>query len=205
MRAQLCWFGISDENIPVHITDGKCNKKGTSCRKRHLTQNACASNVSTTGTKSKHTNFAPENEKKKKLQELCRKYGIQYGEPAENESYQNYKLRRSKLQKQIECKIEKYKLIESEIPSPPQLSNNAEYDKAMDSIRAFELQQMSFFFFNFAQFARRDVLKWKCPKMVYVHIVLETNMTLSYFLHQTICTQGNCLRNCRVLQLLSNN
>lgn len=66
MRAQLCWFGISDENIPVHITDGKCNKKGTSCRKRHLTQNACASNVSTTGTKSKHTNFAPENEKKKK-------------------------------------------------------------------------------------------------------------------------------------------
>lgn len=45
------------------------------------------------GKKSKHTNFAPENEKK--LQERCRKFGIQYEEPAENESYQKYKLRRS--------------------------------------------------------------------------------------------------------------
>lgn len=62
---------------------------------------------------------------KKKLQERCRKFGIQYEEPAENESYQKYKLRRSKLQKQTKCKIEKYKQNESDIPSPPPLSNNA--------------------------------------------------------------------------------
>jgi hypothetical protein len=35
---------------------------------------------------------------------------------------------------------------ENDIPSPP-LSDNFHYSKAMDSIRAFELQQMSFFFF----------------------------------------------------------
>lgn len=40
---------FQDENAPVHVTESKCYKKGTSCRKRHLTQNACASNVSTTG------------------------------------------------------------------------------------------------------------------------------------------------------------
>lgn len=75
------------------------------------------------GKKSKHTNFTPENEKK--LQERCRKFGIQYEEPAENESYQKHKLRRYKLQKQTKCKIEKYKQNESDIPSPPPLSNNA--------------------------------------------------------------------------------
>lgn len=152
---------FQDENVPVHITDSKCNKKGTSCRKRHLAQNACASNVSTTGKKSKHTNFAPESEKK--LQELCRKYGIQYEEPAENESYQKYKLRKSKLYRQIKCKIEKYKLNESEIPSPPPLSNNAKYDKAMDSIRAFELQQMSYFF-QFCTICKERRLEMKMSK-----------------------------------------
>lgn len=39
--------------------------------------------------------------------------------PQKMNPIKKYKLRRSKLQRQIKCKIEKYKLSESDIPSPP--------------------------------------------------------------------------------------
>lgn len=40
----------------------------------------------------------------------------------------------------------------------------------MNSITASEIQQMSYFVFNFAQFpSRGDVLRRKCPKMISVN------------------------------------
>ena len=66
--------------------------------------------------------------------------------PEENESYQRQTRRRLKLNRIIINTIEKYNLNESDIapPSPP--IDNSKYDNAMDSIRAFEIEQISYSF-----------------------------------------------------------
>lgn len=67
--------------------------------------------------------------------------------PAQNETYLKLKNRKKRLNRQIEKKINTFQIKENDIPPPPPPSeDNQQFDKAMDSIRAFELQQMAYSF-----------------------------------------------------------
>ena len=80
--------------------------------------------------------------------------------PEENESYQRQRSRRTKLNRQIKNTIEKYKLNESDIAPPPPSIDNSKYDNAMDSIRAFEIEQMSYSF-KFCKICKERRLEMK--------------------------------------------
>ena len=80
-------------------------------------------------------------------QKLCRKLGAQYECSKPNESYsekKNRKLRnkRSALRQKNKINIE----CTEQIPEAPPLIENEQFNKAMDAIRSFELQQMSYIF-----------------------------------------------------------
>lgn len=80
---------------------------------------------------------------------------------------------------------QKMKLIEDTSQEDLNYKNKltAKKHTEIDSIRAFELQQMSYIF-NFVLFARRE--DQKCLRMTSLSVVLMTNTTRSYFILLTI-------------------
>lgn len=84
-------------------------------RKRHAQQNL--HNHSPTSQKQnkreKHSIFLSEQEKK--LQERCRKFGVPYEMPEQNETYLKLKNRKKILNRQIE-KTKTYQINENDIP-----------------------------------------------------------------------------------------
>ena len=100
-------------------------------------------NKSSKGLKRKKTY---ESAKKTKVEDdlyhICRKLGIWYdNDNAVKTSTQNeikkLQHRIKQRQKQIDTEID-------QIPDPPPLSNDCQFNKAMDCIRAFELEQMNY-------------------------------------------------------------
>ena len=74
----------------------------------------------------------------------CRKLGIYYEAPKPEESMPMQKLRERRNKKHILKSERKLNVNVHELPDPPPLSQNNNYNTIMDSIRAFELQQMSY-------------------------------------------------------------
>jgi hypothetical protein len=64
---------------------------------------------------------------------ICRKFGIQYDPPVETETTIEANKRRHKNMRKIRIQKEKMQMNASEIPDAPPLSNNKQFNKAMDS------------------------------------------------------------------------
>ena len=76
----------------------------------------------------------------------CRKLGIDFESSKENETKKEEKLRKNRNYKRIKAGEKKYKVTVDSLPNPPPLSQDKHFNKAMDSIRSFELSQMCLVF-----------------------------------------------------------
>ena len=73
----------------------------------------------------------------------CRKLGVPYESPSNNEAKSELMKRKRRLQYKIQKKIEQINMSEHDVPAPPPLHENQHFNKFMDCIRSFELKQMS--------------------------------------------------------------
>ena len=74
-----------------------------------------------------------------------RKLGLNYEVPSDLESAEERKKRESRLRSKISYQLKTLNIPENEIPNPPPLSNDSHFNKVMDCIRKFELEQISLF------------------------------------------------------------
>ena len=74
-----------------------------------------------------------------RLYEKCRKLGLIFNKQA-------YSVSTSVIERAVKKAQSKFGVDVKDLPSPPPLKNNDQYNIAMDSIRAFELEQMSYEF-----------------------------------------------------------
>ena len=79
-----------------------------------------------------------------------RKLGLNYEVPSDLESSEERRKRKQRLRSKISYHLKTLNIPENEIPNPPPLSNDSHFNKVMDCIRKFELEQISLsnFFFN---------------------------------------------------------
>ena len=112
---------------PVHVIDTHC------CENISKSNDKC--------TQQKHdvkTNCDNEFE--------FRKHGVPFEPPVLNESKQEIKNRNRRNKDRLKKQIEQNKHID--LPDPPPLDKNPILNNAVDSIRAFEVEQMSYKFFQ---------------------------------------------------------
>jgi signal recognition particle subunit SEC65 len=84
-------------------------------------------------------------DKAKHLEAQCRKLGLHYEQPPENEAPEQAQNRKRRIKNKIKVQKSKLQIDEKDIPeAPPLLPDDAAFNRAMDSIRAFELKQMSY-------------------------------------------------------------
>ncbi|KAK3093512.1 hypothetical protein FSP39_016633 [Pinctada imbricata] len=74
----------------------------------------------------------------------CRKLGVQYEKGNENETKSEKNKRNRRNSYKIKKQLQNVGLSLDEIPEPPPLHNDEQFNKAMDCIRSFELKQMSY-------------------------------------------------------------
>ena len=91
-----------------------------------------------------HSNFYLPEEADTYLK--CRKLGIRFQSPENNENAQEKTLRKKRNTSNIRYKEKKINLKADSLPDPPPLSENEQLNKAMDTIRTFEIEQMSYAF-----------------------------------------------------------
>ena len=75
---------------------------------------------------------------------MCRKMGVHYDFPAENENKAEEKNRKRRLNRRIQTQKSKLDFSTIEIPDPPSPSGNVITDNFLDCIRTFEIEQMSY-------------------------------------------------------------
>ena len=76
----------------------------------------------------------------------CRKLCVEFQPSHEGESKKEKQLRMKRNRSNISYKENKLNINVSSLPNPPPLSDNKQYNKAMDTIRSFELEQMFYSF-----------------------------------------------------------
>ena len=112
----------------------------TSKRTLHANNNA-------TTMLSQHTYTSPKEHAEKLLYTNCRKLGLPYQSPADNETAIQRKRRRLRLNRSIASQMTKFNIEDiNSLPDCAPLTNDPHYNKAMECIRAFELQQMAYQF-----------------------------------------------------------
>ncbi|CAG2201823.1 unnamed protein product [Mytilus edulis] len=85
-----------------------------------------------------------QTEKDLDLQTKCRKLGLTYDPPVENETPDEYKKRCLKNYNKIKYKLNKLNINFETIPDPPPFADDEHFNKAVNCIRSFELQEMSY-------------------------------------------------------------
>jgi hypothetical protein len=75
---------------------------------------------------------------------LCRKYGVIYERPIQNETVKEAKNRRKRNRTKINIQKKKFENLELQILDATPLSSDEKQNTAMNSIRMFELEQMSY-------------------------------------------------------------
>ena len=78
------------------------------------------------------------------LLSVCRKLGIWFQQPTETETPIERKDRRRNTSKRVKRLQTKLGISHENIPDAPPITGNKQFDLAMDSIRSFELEQMSY-------------------------------------------------------------
>ena len=86
----------------------------------------------------------PDDWQEKDLQQQCRKLGIPYFEGAPTETKDERKKRRRQLMSQIRSFEKVFGVSATDLPKAPPMSEDEQFNKAMDAIRQFELRQMSY-------------------------------------------------------------
>ena len=76
--------------------------------------------------------------------QICRKLGIQFEAAKTTEDLRMKQLRRNRNKAHIKRTEQKLNVHADELPNAPPLSGDPTYNNVMDTIRAFELQQMSY-------------------------------------------------------------
>ncbi|KAK3104656.1 hypothetical protein FSP39_007268 [Pinctada imbricata] len=74
----------------------------------------------------------------------CRKVGVEFEKAPEQETPDDKRKRNRRNQYKIKKQLKDLGLNLDEIPDPPPITNDEQFNKAMDSIRSFELKQMSY-------------------------------------------------------------
>jgi hypothetical protein len=74
-----------------------------------------------------------------------RKLGLHFKVPSDLESAEERKKRKQRLRSKISFQLKTLNIPENEIPNPPPLSNDSHFNKVMECIRKFELEQISLF------------------------------------------------------------
>ncbi|CAC5397333.1 unnamed protein product [Mytilus coruscus] len=83
-------------------------------------------------------------EKDINLHTKCRKLGLTYDPPVENETRDEYKKRCLKSYNKIKYKLNKLNINFETIPDPPLFADDEQFNKAVNCIRSFELQEISY-------------------------------------------------------------
>ena len=79
------------------------------------------------------------------IQSSCRKFGLHYEPPREQETRQEKTNRRRRNQPKLKAQQKKFTTAEiNQIPEEPPLTDDEQFNRAMDSIKAFEIEQMSY-------------------------------------------------------------
>jgi hypothetical protein len=73
------------------------------------------------------------------------KLGLNFKVPSDLESAEERKKRKQRLRSKISFQLKTLNIPENEIPNTPPLSNDSHFNKVMDCIRKFELEQISLF------------------------------------------------------------
>ena len=90
----------------------------------------------------------------------CRKLGISFESPQENTLPNDNRNRRRRNKTRITKKEKQLGISADDLPNPPPLSDNLQFNTAMDAIRSFELTQMSYKF-NFCEICKERRLQQK--------------------------------------------
>ena len=77
-------------------------------------------------------------------QETCRRLGLKYEPPIQNETNSQKRRRKSRISKRIRRQRISTTTNESNIPIPPPLSEHPQFNTTMDAIRKFELKEMAY-------------------------------------------------------------
>ena len=94
------------------------------------------------------------------LHQTCRKLGVSFQHPTQTETQKDKKLRHKRINYSIQSTEKKLHLSVQDLPAPPPLSPDPQYNHVMDCIRDFELQQMSYTF-NFCNICKERNLEMK--------------------------------------------
>ena len=76
-------------------------------------------------------------------QSKCRKLGIEFEASCHNETGTDFLAREKRNLSRIRYRLKKFKISLESIPEEPILTNDSQYNKAMDCIRSFELKEMT--------------------------------------------------------------
>ena len=99
----------------------------------------------------KHEKFFQTDSKsdivEKKTELLCRKYGVLYERAVQNETKPCTNNRRRRNNARVKKQEHKFQTdCDTQLPDPPPLLDNPTFDRALDCIRSFEVEQMSYNF-----------------------------------------------------------
>ncbi len=93
-----------------------------------------------------HRHQAHVNANEQDMYQICRTLGITYCEPQNDETAQQAYNRTRKNRRHIQQTEQKCYVSANNLPPAPPLTTDIHFNKAMDCIRAFELEQMSYNF-----------------------------------------------------------
>ena len=84
------------------------------------------------------------SQKEKELHSKCRKLGITFEPPLDNETEEQTRKRCRRNSDKIRRKINNMNLAFENIPDPPPFTTDEQFNKAVDCIRSFELKEMNY-------------------------------------------------------------
>lgn len=96
---------------------------------------------------SEKTNISASDDlsiKNNVLYQICRKLGLWQENPTKCQTKQEQINISARIKRKVKNKEKTLGITLSDIPEPPPLSNDDQFNVAMDSIRAFELEQISY-------------------------------------------------------------
>lgn len=88
-------------------------------------------------TRENNASPKPLNDTEKELHSICRKYGIQFQYPTEDETKQEKHLRHRRLIRRIKQQKTVIAMDQAEIPECPSPTRDIAFDSALDCARSF--------------------------------------------------------------------
>ena len=135
-KTQQDTTGRKTEGIKSHTNQTlqkQTDLNSTGVQLEQSNENACTSNVQA----NKYIM------KDQKTESKCRKLGVAFEQKRHDEHEKKFLLREARNVRKIRYRLNKLNITLESIPEAPPLTDDAQYDKAMDCIRSFELKEMT--------------------------------------------------------------